>query len=87
MDINSISNKIWQRWASENIEKGPPFGNNLYRSRWNKNVANEAKRGRSRLMFEDWLMKQGCYLEVSNGKAIIKGFDEDNLVMLVLRWV
>ena len=76
-EISSLSaNKIWYSWASKNIRTGV----------FNRNIANEAKFGSNRQRFEECLMEYGCYLEVKAGKPEIKGFDEESLMMFLLRW-
>lgn len=75
------ANKIWQKWAGENLAKLSR------RVIWNRNVANEAKSGFNRTLFESYLMEQGCYLEVKNGKPKIKGYQERSLVVFLLRWL
>jgi hypothetical protein len=75
---NLPANLIWQKWADQNIDEA--------RYVIHKNIANEAKRGTYRDRFETFLMQNGCYLEVKNGLPEIKGYDEESLVMFLLKW-
>ena len=77
MRRDCLSNQIWLKWVENQ-------GDTI--ETYHSCVADESKRGFRRTRFESWLMEQGCYLEVKNGVPEIKGFDEQSLMMFLLKY-
>ncbi len=70
-----FANRVWLKWVGET-----GYANCA------DCVADESKRGFRRERFEAMLMENGCYLSITNGMPEIKGFSEESLIMLTLRY-
>ena len=72
-----FANRVWLKWVKEQGDTITTYANC---------VADESKQGYRRSRFEAMLMENGCYLSITNGMPEIKGFSEESLIMLTLRY-
>jgi hypothetical protein len=76
----TVADRIWNRWCNDHIQTDNG------RRVWETHLVDVPSKGHKRLQFDSWLFEQGCYVRTVNHRAEILGFQEENLLMLLLKW-